>query len=199
MNTDSKASWQAVQIDPDEYQGRWPALIVVKNVAEKLGVRDVHNYPRGLGTIDLGKISSDPFGLSIGDGEGARVLRSPFRRVWGDKSMSKICLCVVLHKMRHSVIERVPEVPNSTRLVTGHAKMVNESGEVSLAGHTDACRIASSAAVIAVGFMISRTNHPWFGRRDRSHLVIEFIENGLIDFITVLNCGVWFESLDLLL
>jgi len=105
MNTDSKASWQAVQIDPDEYQGRWPALIKDKNVAEKLGVRDVHNYPRGLRTIDLGKISSDPFGLSIGDGEGARVLRSPFRRVWSDKSMSKICLCVVLHKMRHSVIE----------------------------------------------------------------------------------------------
>lgn len=77
--------------------------------------------------------------------------------------------------------------------------MVNESGEVGLAGHTDACSVAPSAAIVTVGFMVSRTNHPRFGGRDWSHLVIEFIENGLVDFITVLNCGVWFESLDLLL
>lgn len=86
--------------------------------------------------------------------------------------MAEIGLGIELDVMRHPVIERVPEVLDTTGLRARHAEVVAETGEVSLAGHADAgivgdvlCLIGCPC-VVAVCLVVTGANHVRLERGD---------------------------------
>lgn len=54
-------------------------------------------------------------------------------------------------------------------------------------------------SVIAVGFVVSWSNHVWLRCGDDAHLIVEVVENPLVDFCSALDGGVGKEALDFFL
>lgn len=131
-----------------------------------------------------------------------------FRTAWlviADEAVAQVGFSIELHKVNHAVIKRVPEVPRSSGFSAWHAKMVAVTSEVSLARHTDAVRVCdiascvSGSAIVAIGFVIARTDHVGFVCSDWSHLIVEVVEDGLVDNVTICNGRVWQKALYFLL
>lgn len=100
--------------------------------------------------------------------------------------MAKISFGVQLDEVRHAVIERVPEVSNTSTLCGRHAEVVAIAGEVCLARHADIVSVGNvasfvaRAAVVAVGLVVAGPDHVRLDRGDRSHLVVEGVQDALI-------------------
>lgn len=69
--------------------------------------------------------------------------------------MTEICFSVELDEVDHPIVKRVPEILDTTRLSAGHAEVVPESCEVSLARHTDANIVGDVVGTISGATIIA--------------------------------------------
>ena len=91
--------------------------------------------------------------------------------------MTKVSLGIKLNVVSHAKVERIPEVPSSTRFSAWHSEMVDVPSEVRLTGHANAGSITSSPSIITISFMVPWAYHVRFGCGDRCHLIIKPIQD----------------------
>lgn len=166
-----------------------------------------NDNPRCFGPVDECKVSSEPSGLLIHLGAkraGVFVFRAT-HFVRPNKPVAEIRLGVKLDEVGHTMIKGIPEIAEAVTLRRGHAKVVAVASEVCLARHADAVRVGdvvnrvSCATVVAIRLVIARTHHVRLGGSDRSHLIIECIENPLVSSDTICNTDIGQVALDGLL